>query len=130
MTSVSMDDAEYVYRTIDSNRGLTVVNGVRNTVDHTENVQTVIDGQLQVMTTNTIVFDGGNLGKYIHKMKIAYLTKTRLPIIAMISHHFDDANMYIYGIDANRRLKIIGDIKRLHDSKLLLSRMDMGCRLP
>ena len=87
-------------------------------MDHTENVQIVIDRDFNIMATNMITFDGGNLGKYIHKMKIAYLDESTLPVIGMISHHFDDPNLYIYGIDKDRQLVLVSKMQHIHKSRI------------
>lgn len=109
---------DYTYRSLDSNRGITIVNGIKNDVTETENVQTLIDRDFQILSTNKITFEGGNLGKYIHKMKIVFLEETGLPVIGMISHHHEDPNFYIYGIDTNKEFTLIWMMQHIHQSSL------------
>ena len=103
----------YLYRTIDSKRGITIVNGVRNSVYNTDNVQIVIGRDSRVATKGIISFEGGHLGKYIHKIRIGFLDNG-MPLIGMISHHFEDAHFYLYGIDYSKKLVLLQKLENLH----------------
>lgn len=109
--------AGQVYRTLDSCSGVTVVNSVKNSGFETENEQILIDRELQIVARHRISFDGGNLGKYIHKIKVAFLDSTGLPVIGMISHHHEDANFYLFGIDSEKQFIPLASFERLHQSR-------------
>ena len=62
--------AGLVYRTLESKRQLTLVNGIKNEVYTTENTLTLIGPDKRVQARHRFTFEGGHLGKYIHKMKL------------------------------------------------------------
>ena len=106
--------AGMIYRTMDSNRGLVVVNGIKNHGDWTENVQILIGRDQRVAASHIISFEGGHLGKYIHKLKMVYSKNGRL-LIGMVSHHYEYANFYVLGVNEKQQLTILYKREHLHE---------------
>lgn len=99
----------------------------------TENWVMLFDDELNGLGVERVNFDGGNAGKYIHKIAVGSTKLSNMPLIGMISHHFEDAHLYIYGIKFSNGLPKLVSIRKVDgtsNSRLLCEcRMAMGCCL-
>jgi hypothetical protein len=119
----------YIYRTLESRMQITIVNGIHKTETNTENKLFLVDKDHKIAASHIITYEGGHLGKYIHKMKLVFLKRSGLPVVGMVSHHYDTPNLYLFGLDRSGFV-LIKKIERLHESILFLNcRMDLGYRI-
>ena len=94
----------YIYRTVDAEAGLVVVNGIKKLEDQTENIQLIMNREKQIIASNKIFFEGSHLGKYIHKMKLVVSSDSSIPVIGMISNHYEYPNFYLFALSPDLKL--------------------------
>ena len=83
---------------------VTVVSAVKNNGYSTDNVVQLLDSRLEVTDSAVIGLpEGGNFGLYIHKIAIGLLEDSDVAVVGMISHHSEQAHLYVFSIDEERR---------------------------
>lgn len=90
--------------------------GVKTTETATINTVTLIDKEFNVASVYTLEFGGSNEGKYVHKVKIAFLPNSDLPVVGLIVHHFEDARLVLLGVDSDLRLIHLSTFSGVHSS--------------